>query len=385
MTISPSIHFVVSFRWAKRLRYLAWVVLFGVPYIAAGQPTHTNRWTLKFDWYHCDSTPAVAVDGMIYVGTFSGKLWAIDTNGFVRWTFTTSSEVRSSPAIGADGTIYFGSRDRNLYAVNPRGREKWSVLTGGWVDSSPAIANDATVYAGSWDRFLYAIDTNGAVKWKFQTEGPIDSSPAIGHDGTVYFGSHDKRFYALSPDGRKRWDFATGGAIISSPALNGDGVIYFTSVDGFLYSLTEEGELRWRLRTGGIAASSPALGPDGVIYLGVNEYLWAVAPNGEKKWQHFIFSPLNSTPTVVEGETIYVAAPFHELYAFDFDHRLRWSFGAWSYDEAMSPAVGVDGTVYCMRDSNIFLAVDTTAGLAKSPWPKFRGNARNTGNVSDRH
>jgi outer membrane protein assembly factor BamB len=46
--------------------------------------------------------------------------------------------VFSSPTLGADGTIYVGSYDHKLYAINPNGTLKWSYVTGGSVFSSPA-------------------------------------------------------------------------------------------------------------------------------------------------------------------------------------------------------------------------------------------------------
>ena len=37
----------------------------------------------------------------------------------LKWSFTTGGAVISSPAIGVDGTIYVGSSDSDLYAINP--------------------------------------------------------------------------------------------------------------------------------------------------------------------------------------------------------------------------------------------------------------------------
>jgi eukaryotic-like serine/threonine-protein kinase len=65
--------------------------------------------------------------------------------------------VESSPAIGADGTVYVGSDDNKLYAINPDGSLKWTYITGDYVRSSPAIGANGTVYVGSYDGKLYAI------------------------------------------------------------------------------------------------------------------------------------------------------------------------------------------------------------------------------------
>jgi len=75
----------------------------------------------------------------------------------LKWSFTTGGYIRSSPAIVVDGTIYVGSSDGKLYAMNPDGSEKWSFTTGNSVQSSPAIGADGTIYVGSFDGRLYAI------------------------------------------------------------------------------------------------------------------------------------------------------------------------------------------------------------------------------------
>jgi len=54
--------------------------------------------------------------------------------------------VRSSPALATDGTIYVGSNDSVLYALNPDGTLKSRFVANAAVASSPAITADGTVY-----------------------------------------------------------------------------------------------------------------------------------------------------------------------------------------------------------------------------------------------
>src|SRR5262249_30240188 len=87
---------------------------------------------LAFDTRHSrGSCPAVAPDGTIYFGTFTGRLWAVRPDGSRKWIFRAGLEIRTAPALGSDGIIYFGSRDRKCYAVRPDGKKKWEFLTGG--------------------------------------------------------------------------------------------------------------------------------------------------------------------------------------------------------------------------------------------------------------
>lgn len=339
-----------------------------------------------------DSCPAIDQNGTIYLTAsgnlgrddFSGgRLLAITANGAKKWVFKTFSEIKSSPALGSDGTIYFGGRDRKFHAVGSDGREIWSFVTSNWIDSSPAIGANDVIYFGGWDHKFYALKADGTKQWEFATGGPIDSSPAIGSDGTIYFGSHDKNFYALKPDGSKQWAFATGGAIASSAALNADGLIYFTSVDGKLYALYSDGTEKWHAWTGGIGASSPVIDGDGVIYVGVNNTLCAFKADGAKNW-FFGYPTIEGTPAIAADGTVYFGGSDSGvgiLYAFTSAGH-AWSYTTVGALAASSPAIADDGTVYLGSHSYRFCALKGKAPLAKSPWPKFRGNARQTGRAN---
>jgi eukaryotic-like serine/threonine-protein kinase len=64
------------------------------------------------------SSPAIASDGTVYVGSTNGIFYAINTtDGSIKWTHTTGGQINSSPAIAADGkTVYVGSDDGKLWA-----------------------------------------------------------------------------------------------------------------------------------------------------------------------------------------------------------------------------------------------------------------------------
>ena len=54
---------------------------------------------------------------------------AIDAGGHEKWTFKTGGPVNSSPAVADDGTVFVGSEDKKLYAVSPDGTLVWSFAT----------------------------------------------------------------------------------------------------------------------------------------------------------------------------------------------------------------------------------------------------------------
>ena len=82
---------------------------------SAGNP---GFWSIPFPLTSVPeySTPAVAADGTLYLGS-SSNLYALSPNGSVLWTFPTGDLVYSPPTIGNDGTVYVGSLNGNFYAI----------------------------------------------------------------------------------------------------------------------------------------------------------------------------------------------------------------------------------------------------------------------------
>jgi len=277
-----------------------------------------------------DSTPAVAQDGTIYVGCRDRSLYALYPNGTLKWKFCASSPwwwgccqnykgfVLTSPAIGTDGTIYIGNNNHRLYAINPDGTLKWSYKTKGAIRSSPAVGPDGTIYVGSYDKKLYAIKPDGKLQWKYSTGSWIISSPAIGADGTIYIGSYDKKLYAINPNGKKKWKYYTGSRIISSPAVGADGTIYVGSNDKKLHAINPDGTNKWKFPTGSYITSSPAIDADGTIYVGsYDRNLYAINPSGTLLWKygtgHRIYY---SSPAIASDGTVYIGNYGGKLYAF---------------------------------------------------------------------
>ena len=224
------------------------------------------------------SSPVINPEnGMVYIGSDDGDIYAVTPDNTVEWIFSTNGQVHSSPAISSDGTIVVGSDDNNVYAINPDGTQKWVYSTSGDVRSSPAIGSNGSVYIGSDDGFLYSLDSGGGLNWGFNAGSAIQSTPAIDSNGNIYFGSDDGLFYSINKSGSLNWSYTTGGPIKSSPAISqtkvrlftgeqDEEVVYVGSEDGYLYafdiiSLTGNSptRLRWKYNFGSPVNGSPIL------------------------------------------------------------------------------------------------------------------------------
>ncbi|MFC2142885.1 PQQ-binding-like beta-propeller repeat protein [Candidatus Aenigmatarchaeota archaeon] len=240
-----------------------------VGYLFAVNPDGTEKW--KFETTHVHPSTAIGINGELYVGGATpikdgnvvGLINTLNRDGDLVWNYAFETWQESSPSVADNGMVYIGSKEGKVYAINPDGTLEWTYEVEvvdnlddipedqrGYVDlyhlngisAVPAIGKDGTIYVGAWNSYFYAFNPDGTLEWKFETppayEG-VSSSAAIGADGTIYFGSNSGYFYALNPDGTEKWKFKGPliGGIIGSPAIGTDGTVYIGSnSDGHLYA-----------------------------------------------------------------------------------------------------------------------------------------------------
>ena len=336
--------------------------------------------TLKWSFENINSglsMPVIGTDGTIYLGA-RPYFYALNPDGTVKWQYYVGYDYINAPAMAEDGTIYFGTYYGDFYALNPDGTLKWHHYEFCCQFSSPAIASDGTVYVGLSDTVMFAFNPDGTIKWTFPTHGTINSSPAIAADGTVYFGSYDDNFYAVNPDGTLKWSYPDVPSN-TSPAIGADGTIYFYA-SGHYYALNPDGTLKWRFHTDYYAYSA-AVGVDGTIYFGCYYYLYALTPEGGLKWRTYIgtnYLVSTNTPALDTDGTIYVGSFNGYFYAINPDGSVKWFYIAFRTD--CNPTIAEDGTIYVSGLDRLY-ALNGSAPLADSPWPKFHRDPRNTGRV----
>nr|QNO52729.1 hypothetical protein JLLPAJDC_00041 [Methanosarcinales archaeon ANME-1 ERB6] len=289
--------------------------------ICGPRPFLVNDWVFDTG-YEIWSSPAVGLDGTIYIGSQDvwmnpgdpmPRLYAINPDGTERWHFETThyGKITASPAIGPDGTIYIatheapGSRPSppcdpcpDIFAINPDGTEKWhlclsfppGVCGAGCEDdccvgSDLAVINEggmSVIYLGSWSGYLYRIEdhgTSGEIAWRTKiSDYPLTFAPAVGPSGNIYIGTirafvGGGELVAVRPNGNIDWRVqlaTTAGEIVCAPAVDivyGDEAVYVGATDHQVHKVVG-GNVVWSCLVGGDAVCSPAikdLEPDGDI------------------------------------------------------------------------------------------------------------------------
>ena len=125
------------------------------------------------------------------------------------------------------------------------------------------------------------------------------------------------------------------------------------------FSLTPEIDIiKWQFITDKpIYYSTPAIDDNGIIYVGTGMYLWttsgslyAINPDGTLKWKYDLNNNATS-PVIGEDGTIYIMDRKNVLYALDQGGILKWRYNAWDNDDfaevgQRTVAIGYDNTLY---------------------------------------
>jgi outer membrane protein assembly factor BamB len=279
------------------------------------------------------------------------------------------------PTLGPDGTVYFLAH--GLYAVSTNGTLKGKLPT---PTSWPAITLDGTILVVS-SGSLYAVSPNPpySASRVFDCDSDIHD-PVVGADGTIYFGTAYATLYAVNPDWSEKWRFALpAGSSAGKLSIATDGTIYFSAASK-LYAITPQGTRKWVFPTAADYGYA-ALGKDGTVFVNVPGKLYALFPestnpNGTKKWE-FDGSSGKFAPVIAADGTIYIAGENSVLYAVKPNGTKKWEFQAGGQIQFTSAAIGRDGTVYVGCDDHFLYAINPdgsykwsfeTGGQVRS-WP----------------
>jgi von Willebrand factor type D domain/PQQ-like domain len=331
---------------------------------------------------------------------------ANDLPGTAKWSVATGDVT--AQALATDGTLYIGSYGK-VTALNPDGSQKWLKTFANTSVNYISIGSTGQIYIASGSR-LYKLASDGTQLWSFTaTSGTAVTTLAV-TDSAVYVGSD--KLYALNVDGAQQWSttFAARKLIVAN-----DGTILVGDYNQ-LYALAPDGTERWSVNQ-----YVTALATDGErIYVGLyqrpscyrcgdSNYLTAYTLDGDKVWESYIGSwSIESLALAADG-TIYAGSSY-TLYAYDNAGTRKWSTSV--SDTVTSLVVADDGLVYAgvygkvytlnaagqeqwqftssttnrfsLASSTLFVGSEklyavnvTSTGLAASPWPMTYRNNQN--------
>jgi outer membrane protein assembly factor BamB len=191
------------------------------------------------------------------------------------------------------------------------------------------------------------------------------SSPVISDDGTIYTGPP---LTAIFPNGTLKWEFL-GLRMYTAPVLDDNGTIFFGTAHSYperFYALNPNGTEKWNVPFDRTEAS-PVLTSDGTIIApecNAHKIVALFPTNGTRKWEFQTNHVIYSSPAIGLDGTIYCGCHDGNIYALYPNGTLRWSFhtDGWVHG---SPSIGTDGTVYCGSDDGYLYAFNPDNGSLK--------------------
>ncbi len=264
-------------------------------------------WRFRTEANYISHRAAVGADGTVYVNDSSGFLYALTTDGALKWVYDASADGGGSQGptvIGADGTIYFGVAGINssIHAVNPNGTRKWRFVDPGSQGpiAGPGVGPDGNIYA-AFDldsaRGAVSLTPAGALRWSNRGAPTVAEYGQVGKE--IVFGSG--QMYVVSTYFGDLWAFELSGgnqrfhADLSrpgQPAMGPDGTVYVpTGIEPRLNAYSPSGQFLWAFfgDEPGVTnvLSAPDVGPEGTIYIERNLFqLYALSPAPSPKWIH---------------------------------------------------------------------------------------------------
>ena len=122
----------------------------------------------------------------IVLGTDNDHIYLIYDDGQIApgFPYLTTDEVQSAPSIldlNGEKIIFSGCNDNKLYAINSDGSLRFSIQTGDKVQSSPSVLvfnEEVYIFFGSNEDKIYAVNQNGVsyINWPLDLGGTVGGS-----------------------------------------------------------------------------------------------------------------------------------------------------------------------------------------------------------------
>jgi hypothetical protein len=176
----------------------------------------------------------------------------------------------------------------------------------------------------------------------------------------------------------QEWAFSTPGVIGLAPM----GTLGMAvTQDGSVAALRPGTGTIWN-RTALQPSTAPVVTPDNRVVFGTaTGQVMALNADGTTAWTLATTStaPVSSVPAVAEDGTVWVGAEDGILRGIGPDGTVRWSA---SLGSAVRGPISLlpNGDVVCGTAAGTLACVEGSAPLARSGWPKWQGDAANTGN-----
>ena len=148
-----------------------------------------------------------------------------------------------------NGMVVVGTFDRKLYALDAKtGALRWTFEARNWFWAG-AITDGTTIYAASLDKKLYALDMQGQLRWSFEANADLVSTPVVTPNGVVLADEKGRIYRISTRDGNKDWFYDVGESVRAPLTADGSMVLVVSRKSTVLMFDTERDRVLWNVST----------------------------------------------------------------------------------------------------------------------------------------
>ena len=342
-----------------------------------------------------------------------------------------------TPVVGPNGTIYMGTGDERLLAVNKSGKGRWVFDLGGYASGAPAVYEGCK--KAEYKNKVFVVTDNGLVygikdvaqnkaieKWKMEGEQAIQNpkpgtQPIVG--GRFGGGDELETIWVLALDGMEcyaGWDgfhlwsyeLPEGYTATSNAVMDGQGnALFVAGKDKDPDAPYYHEHYLMKVTSGGVDApdSNVAIELPGIVTevvslsIGNNDWLLMGTSNAGlvifnqktgKVYKHMVADAENflkvAQPVQAKNGFIYMGVFPTWIYVLGIDGEVLCSFDLDEFDPSIkaqlqpsSPVILEGGPVMFHSGNWVTVIQVSDSGPSESPWPRFGGNDKNSGNIHD--
>jgi eukaryotic-like serine/threonine-protein kinase len=279
------------------------------------------------------ATPALTSTGQLIVGGFDKKLYSLDPKtGKSTWTFADAHDRYIGGALITDDMVFAPNADYKLYALNLQGQLKWSFEADQSIWGKPA-SDGTNVYFGTLGKKVYAVSIKtGKQVWVQTLDGAVLGSPVLGGDTSLFVGTYGGTLYALSTaSGKTNWSKPASSWIWSGPALDGS-TLYVADANGKLLAYTASaGDKLWEQDLNGAILGTPLVTADFIVVGTEKGTVYYIDRTGKVAQTIAIPGTVKVYTTAATAGTLILVAPTGVatdpiLYALDQAGVTKWPF-----------------------------------------------------------
>jgi outer membrane protein assembly factor BamB len=146
--------------------------------------------------------------------------------------------------------------------------------------------------------------------------------------------------------GGERWKYFIDSALcLYTPVIDGNGTLYISSNFEGLYAIYPNGTKKWQRDLEGDIVYQVALGPDGAIYVGTHKRFHSFSSDGTLRWISPMEKSFISRPTISNDGIIYTGTTDGYLYAFYPNGTTKWEY--YIGNSIISTSIDFYDNVFC--------------------------------------